>query len=162
MKVEIEKRPDGSSVLRCTRADGSVTWQKTNAHHGGYFPVHDLIHFSVETTLGEPNAFFGLIAQGWDIADTTGKGPRGPIPPEALAVELFVSLLSGEAASGEELSAAQLREQAQLYAASRGTEVDFHVDDAQLEAIRATMKDLHKRWETVAPGHSLILEFSPR
>jgi hypothetical protein len=51
MKVEIVKRADGAGVLRCTRADGSVTWQKQEKH-GVHFALHDLTHFAVETTLG--------------------------------------------------------------------------------------------------------------
>jgi hypothetical protein len=50
LKVELTRRSDGDVVLRCTRADGSATW------------------------LGLTRAFYGLIAAGWDIADTEGKG----------------------------------------------------------------------------------------
>ena len=31
--------------------------------------LHDLIHYVVETTLGYREAFFGLLAAGWDIQD---------------------------------------------------------------------------------------------
>ena len=83
MRVQITKKADGSGVLRCVRADGSVTWQKQTDRHAAYFALHDLTHFAVETSLGLRRGFFGLIAEGWDIEDTTGKGTRGPLPPEA-------------------------------------------------------------------------------
>src|ERR1035438_8851808 len=83
LQIEILKQSDGSGVLRCTRADGSVSWQK-QAKHAAHFALHDLTHYAVETALGYKQGFFGLIARGWEVEDTTGKGARGAIPPEAL------------------------------------------------------------------------------
>ena len=40
-----------------------------------------------ETELGFARGFYGLIAEGWDIAETTGKVARGPLPNEAAEVE---------------------------------------------------------------------------
>jgi len=157
--VEIEKRADGSSLLRCTRPDGSVTWQKTKSRHGAYFPLHDLIHFAVETVLEMKSGFFGLIVQGWEIEDTTGKGARGPIPTEAKTVELIVGLLQSESASGQEWSSAQFMEQAALFAASRNEDVTIEVTDEELRAIRARMRDLHSRWGAVPMGRALSLDF---
>ena len=74
-------------MLKCIRADGTTTWQKQSERHAAFFSLHDLTHFAVETTLGLKRAFFGLIAEGWDIEDTTGKGARGPLPAEAIEVE---------------------------------------------------------------------------
>ena len=86
MQIEITKRPDGAGVLLCTRADGSIAWQKQPVRHGAYFALHDLTHYAVETSLGYRRGFFGLISEGWNMDDTTGKGSRGPIPPEAAEV----------------------------------------------------------------------------
>jgi uncharacterized C2H2 Zn-finger protein len=80
LKIEIVKRADGAGLLRCTRADGTVTWQKQSERHALHFTHHDLTHFAVETTLGYGQGFFGLIASGWDIEDTTGKGLGGRSP----------------------------------------------------------------------------------
>jgi hypothetical protein len=99
LKIEIIKRTDGSGVLRCTRADGSVTWE-TRRKHAGFFALHDLTHFAVESALGFRRGFFGLIAEGWDIEDTTGKGKRGPLPPEAGMVEQLVGAFDREQSSG--------------------------------------------------------------
>ena len=52
MRVQITKKTDGLGVLRCVRADGSVTWQKQTDRQAAYFALHDLTHFVVETTLG--------------------------------------------------------------------------------------------------------------
>ena len=78
MKVQFTKRKDGGAVVRCVRADGSATWQRQDDQRAAFFPLHDLTHYAVETELGYGRGFYGLIASGWDIADTTGKGPRGP------------------------------------------------------------------------------------
>ena len=80
MKVELTKRADGGSSLRCVRADGSVTWQSHHGRQALFFPVHDLTHFAVESVLAGKTGFYGLVAVGWDIEDTTGKGKRGAIP----------------------------------------------------------------------------------
>src|SRR6516225_617025 len=97
--IRLTKRMDGGSVLRCVRGDGSVTWQKQD-RHAAFFALHDLTHFAVESTLGFQSGFFGRIAKGWDIDDTTGKGARGRLPEEAIEVEHIVGLLGAERASG--------------------------------------------------------------
>ena len=95
MRIEIVKRADGAGVLRCVRPDGSVTWQK-QTRHAAHFALHDLTHYAVETALGYRRGFFGLIAEGWDIEDTSGKGGRGALPAEALEVERIVGLFDSE------------------------------------------------------------------
>jgi hypothetical protein len=82
--------------LRCVRADGSATWQKQGTRHAAFFALHDLTHVAVESTLGFRNGFFGLVAQGWEIDDTTGKGARGPLPSGAAEVEYIVGTLDAE------------------------------------------------------------------
>ena len=60
--IQLTKRPDGGAVLRCVRGDGTVTWQRHEGAHGRFFPLHDLTHYAVETTLGFRSGFYGLIA----------------------------------------------------------------------------------------------------
>jgi hypothetical protein len=79
--VQLVKRADGGSALRCRRADGSVSWQTHQGQQAAFFPGHDLTHFAVESELPGTIAFYGLIAAGWDIEDTTGKGRAGPFRP---------------------------------------------------------------------------------
>src|SRR3954447_24839626 len=89
--IEFAKRKDGNTVLCCVRDDGSSTWQRNENQHARFFPIHDLTHYAVETELGYRRGFYGLIAEGWDIAETTGKTSPGPLPNEALEVEYLVS-----------------------------------------------------------------------
>src|SRR5712675_2192817 len=79
MLIQISRR----GVLRCVRGDGSVIWQKQGGRNAGFFALHDLTHFAVESVLGVRRGFFGLIAEGWDVEDMTGKGVRGALPGEA-------------------------------------------------------------------------------
>lgn len=99
--IRFTKRPDGAVVLKCVRADGSTTWQRVDDNHAAFFPLHDLTHYAVETELAFRRGFFGLLAEGWDIAETTGKTGRGPLPNEALEVEYLVSAFAAERAGRE-------------------------------------------------------------
>src|SRR6185295_7095747 len=83
LRVQFTKRTDGGVVLRCLRRDGSVTWQR-HEKQAIFFSFHDLSHFAVETGLGFQSGFYGLLADGWDIGDTGGKGARGKLPPDSV------------------------------------------------------------------------------
>ena len=135
-------------MLRCTREDGSVTWQKQR--HGRYFAVHDLTHFAVETTLGFNNGFFGLIAQGWDVDDTTGKGSRGPLPPEAAWSENIVGLFQAELASGTAWTTDQFNEFAPP---------GVSLTAGQIADVRARRAELFQQWFGVAIGGTLTLDY---
>ena len=86
MRIELEKRSEGGAVLRCIRGDGTSSWQRHDGQQAAFFPFHDLTHYAVEQTLGLRDGFFGLVAAGWPIEATTGKGSRGPLPPGAVFV----------------------------------------------------------------------------
>jgi len=148
LKVEIVKQPDGSGVLRCTRQDGSSTWQK-QTKHAAHFALHDLTHYAVETSLGYGRGFFGLITEGWDVDDTTGKGARGPLPAEAVEVERIVGLFDSERASG----ALWTREEFNEFAPRKLT-------DAEIQSVRAQRGTLFQQWFATAPGQTLELTFS--
>src|SRR5689334_5107407 len=88
--IRIKKKTDGSAALTCTRADGSVTWQRQDGQLGQFFPLHDLTHLAVEQTLGFARAFYGLLAEGWDMSDFGRPERRGMLPEEAFLAELIV------------------------------------------------------------------------
>ena len=152
MRVQITKKPDGSGVLRCVRADCSVTWQKQTDRHAAYFSLHDLTHFAVETTLGFRRGFFGLIAEGWDIEDTTGKGARGPLPPEAGEAEMIVGLFSAERAGGQIWTVDEFNE----YAAMNGMRA---LTFDEIVRVKKKRSELFQQWSAVAPGATLELTY---
>jgi hypothetical protein len=152
MQVQITKKPDGSGVLRCVRADGSATWQKQTDRHAAYFSLHDLTHFAVETTLGFRRGFFGLIAEGWEIEDTTGKGARGPLPPEAAEVEGIVGLFDAERAGGVIWTVDEFNEFAAMKGARR-------LSTYEIAGMKKRRSELFQQWSAVAPGATLELQY---
>ena len=148
LRIEIVKQADGTGVLRCTRSDGSITWQK-QAKHAAYFALHDLTHYAVETTPGCRQGFFGLIASGWEVEDTTGKGTRGAVPSEAGEVEQIVGLFQSEQASGTLWTA----EEFNGFAARPLT-------TKQIEAVREIRGTLFAKWFATKPGEKLELSFN--
>jgi hypothetical protein len=149
LQIEVVKREDGSGVLRCTRPDGSVVWQK-QPKHAAHFALHDLTHFSVETVLGSKRGFFGLIADGWDFEDATGKGARGALPEEAIDVERIVGLFDAERASGAEWSVGEFNQNR-----------NRALTEDEIVRIRERRAELFRRWATTPAGQALALTFEP-
>ena len=125
------------------------TWQKQTVRTAAFFALHDLTHLAVESTLECRNGFFGLIEQGWEIEDTTGKGARGPLPSEAIAVEHIVGALDLERASSTLWTA----EEFNLHAAG------ITLTTNQLQRIRGLRARFTSRWLETAPGDTLRLQF---
>ncbi len=148
LRIQITKRTDGGGVLRCTRPDGSITWQKQTQRQATHFALHDLTHFAVESALGFKRGFYGLIAEGWDIDDTTGKGARGRLPEEAGEVERVVGLFDMERAGGVIYTAEEFNEHSPR---------PFTNDD--LTRVRKLRGELFSKWFAVEPGRALELEF---
>jgi hypothetical protein len=157
LTIQITRRADGAGVLRCTRQDGSVTWQKQSDRHSGFFALHDLTHFAVESVLDFRNGFYGLIAAGWEIEDTTGKGSRGALPPEAIEVEHIVGLLDSERASGTLWRAAEFNQSALAQAAASGRSAPRPLSEDELARIRALRSKLFSQWHSLPPGGVLEL-----
>ena len=150
LHIEITKQTDGAGVLRCIRQDGSATWQKQTTH-AAYFALHDLTHYAVETALGYQRGFFGLIAEGWEVDETTGKGARGALPAEAVEVERIVGLFDSERASGALWSAQEFSEFAPRA-----------LTDADIQKVRALRTALFRQWSAIVPGQKLQLQYELR
>jgi hypothetical protein len=162
LTLRIKKNRDGSAALSCTRADGSVTWQRQEGGRARFFPLHDLTHYAVETVLGHRRGFYGLVAEGWEFSDFGTPWPRGPLPADADPSELIVGLLDAQRASGAEWTAAEMRENAARFLAGIGVEGGaLALTEEQLARIRARMRELFAAWEAVAPGEALVLVFEP-
>jgi hypothetical protein len=159
LRVRLTKRADGGAVLHCVRRDGSATWQRQEGRQAAFFPLHDLTHFAVESVLAFRRGFFGLIAEGWDIEETSGKGKRGPLPSDAVLVEHLVGFLDVERASGSVWSAA---EYAGHLAAKGLVDVDATpawLTDGALDRVRTRRRELFAEWAAVPPASALELTF---
>jgi hypothetical protein len=147
LSIEILKQPDGTGMLRCTRTDGSITWQK-QAKHAAHFALHDMTHYAVESALGYRRGFFGLIAEGWEVEDTQGKGTRGALPAEAIEVEKIVGLFDAERASGTLWTAEEFSQFAPRL-----------LTEEEIQKVRALRSGLFRQWSEIAPGQKLELTF---
>ena len=161
LKIQFTRRADGSALLRCVRENGSETWQKQQGDHASFFPLHDLTHYAVETQLGFTRGFYGLIAAGWDIDETTGKTARGPLPDEAIDVEYIVSALAAERASGAAVGADEFNHLAETFALAKGFPKPRPLTEIDLTGIRSRIDELFVRWRTLASGETLELPFPP-
>lgn len=160
LNIRIKKNTDGSAALTCTRADGSVTWQRQEGTQGQFFPRHDLTHFAVETMLEHQRGFYGLVAEGWNISDFGAPWPRGRIPDDADPSELIVGFLDTERASGARWSAADFNDKAALYYREHCPGVSPPtISEADLARIRRRRSELFAEWDAVRPGNALELVF---
>ena len=157
--IQITKRPDGGGLLRCVRADGSVTWQKQPSRHAPFFAMHDLTHFAVESTLGFRRGFFGLIAEGWDIEDTTGQGTRGRLPEEAVEVERIVGLFDAERASATLFTTNEFNQHAAMHASTAGHSAPGRLTEDEILRVRKRRGELFTQWLALEPGAAIKLHY---
>jgi hypothetical protein len=139
-----------------------MTWQKQEGRHAAFFALHDLTHLAVESVLGLRRGFFGLVAEGWEIEETTGKQARGPIPDEAKALEYIVGALDCERASGAIWPAEDFNRQATIHVASAGLPEPKQLTDEELARVRARRDELFAEWRAIQPGQTLELHFDVR
>jgi hypothetical protein len=86
--------------------------------------------------------------EGWDFDDTTGKGAKGPLPPEAGEVESIVGQFFVEQASGARWSAEELCES-----------LSRKVTEDELTRVRRRRSEFFTEWRAVEPGSVLNLKF---
>ena len=142
-------KPD---TLTCIRDDGSVTW--THLHRG--FVQHDFAHYVVERSLGFENAFFGLVAKGYDIPDfSEPKGERPfEIPEEAIDTEPIVALLQADLLEGLGYSG-----DSNGIFQDHNASLPVDITAEQLEGMRQELRGLLERWHDLQPGESMTLQF---
>lgn len=156
--LRFKKIPGGATALSCTRADGSVTWQRTSAAHAAFFARHDLTHYAVETVLGYGIGFYGLLAAGWEFTDFGAPWPCGPIPADADPAELIVGFFDAERAGDRPWTTEQFNEFARSFYGEAHSDPPVVTAD-QLSAIRQRMSELFQQWDAINPGETLELSF---
>jgi hypothetical protein len=161
--VRIKKKTDGDAALSCIRADGSVTWQRQEGQLGRFFPLHDLTHFAVESTLGFDSAFYGLVASGWDISSFAAEGATHRIPFEARLSEVIVGSFDLERFAGVRRNADELNQYIRTQLADQKLpSTDFCINESQMDAIRTLRAELFARWNALPGGDALELPFERR
>jgi hypothetical protein len=160
LTIRIKKKTDGNAALSCVRADGSTTWQRQEGAQGAFFPLHDLTHYSVETVLGFRRAFYGLVADGWDLSTFGEPGTKTRIPEEAGLAEVIVGFFDVERATGIVSSADDFNWKIQSYWEHNALPpISFRMTDDALARIRALRGELFAKWRALPPGETLQLAF---
>ena len=158
--IRIKKKTDGSAALTCTRADGSVTWQRQDGQLGRFFPLHDLTHYAVESTLGLTQAFYGLLADGWDMSDFGRDSPRGKPPEQALLAELIVGFFDLERATGVIGTADDFNEKIVTWYRDNNRPVPaLRLTETDIERIRTVRAEVFAKWRALPLGEALEIPF---
>lgn len=164
LTIAFTRRPDGDTIFRLTRANGTATWQRTAGATGAFFPPHDLTHYAVETVLRHTRGFYGLVADGWDLDDFGAPWPRGRlinIDPSELIVGFLDRTGLGDRTTA---NAAALNDTAVTFFASPRSDPASAarwrpVHDAELAAVRARARELVAAWHALPVGETLTLAF---
>jgi len=157
--IRIKKGTDGRNSLSCTRADGTTTWQRQQGGQAAFFPKHDLTHYAVETVLGFPHGFYGLVSAGWDFSDFGSPWPRGKLPPEASISEMIVGFLDLERRVAERVAAEDLNQKLAEYCAENRLPPQRQLSEDDLARVRAKRAELFVKWDAVEPGNALEVVF---
>ena len=159
MKIQFKKGKDKPSTLTCARDDGSNTWTKIHDN----FEAHDLAHYAVETILGFDNAFYGLLAQGFNIEDFELPKNQRPnalipsnLPVEALQTEHMVNLLMTEA---HENSSFDFIATLQQILDNDGIPFPEGLTPKSLDDIKNCFQKLMNDWNALKAGGTLDLTF---
>ena len=123
------------------------TTQKINCPKQGIIP-HDMIHYAVESVLAH-RGFLSLVAQG----QTVGYAANGDSGEEA--VERLVETFQAEMWGGR-VPAADLIATYEHACGARGHGI-VAVSSDEIEAIRARLDDLGRRWADLAVNGTLTL-----
>jgi hypothetical protein len=158
--IRIKKKTDGSAALTCTRTDGSVTWQRQDGQLGRFFPLHDLTHYAVEQTLGFTQAFYGLLADGWDMSDFGRDSARGKPPEQALLAEVIVGMFDLERMTGVRETADEFNAKIVTWFADNKRSVPtFRLTETDVERIRALRAEVFAKWQALPQGEGLEIPF---
>ena len=111
---------------------------------------HDMVHFAVEATLHR-RGFLTRVGEG--EAATFAMSPDA----DSDAVERLVEVMQGDAWSGGDSAPAAMRDLYRVTCEARACPM-LPVTDADIDAIRACMRDLDARWADVPVGGALALQ----
>ena len=90
MRIRITKENGGHRLI-CTRRNGT----RAQGPVGEGIPHHDLARYAVEQELHLFQGFFGLINEGWTIAQLSDLTLMRTLPDEALLADVLTRTLQG-------------------------------------------------------------------
>ena len=113
---------------------------------------HDMVHYAVEQLL-QKRGFISRVFAGEAAAF------QMQAEPESDGVERLVEVFQGDAWSGYQAAAEEMLELYQVTCTARAC-TPIPVQASDIEAVRAALLALTARWQQLAVGASLTLEFS--
>lgn len=155
MRIELRKGRDGPATLACVRGDGTRTWGKEHP----FFPIHDITHCVVESVLGCEQAFFGLIATGWEIDDFAKPGASRRMPFQAIVAEHVVGVFDRERALLQPMTSPEFNESVVASLPPAQRDAFTPLSDEQLARVRASRQALESRWHALGPGATMEVTF---
>lgn len=162
MTITLKKMLSKPSILTIVRNDHTSTWSKL--HKG--LETHDLAHYAVESTLKFTKAFYGLINEGYTVADfelPKSQRPHGVRPenlhPEALITEHIVNMLETELLNSGYNN--KFIEELEVILKKNDLSLPKNLNEKTLNDIRKIYHDLYNRWLILSDGQELHLEFKP-
>ncbi len=159
LQLRMKKGKDGRiAAFALARADGSVTVQRSVQ---SFFPVHDLTHYAVESTLRLRRGFYGLVSEGWNFEDFGSPWPRGPLPADLDPVEEIVGLLDLERATGHQVSVSDVHSLLDAFYAKRPGATPLVLTQGELDSIRERVHDYAARWQSLPDGETLVFDYAP-
>lgn len=159
LQLRLKKGKDGRiASFALSRANGSVTVQRNVQ---SFFPIHDLTHYAVESTLRLRRGFYALVCDGWNFEDFGSPWPRGPLPADLDPVEEIVGLFDLERATGHAISLDDVNGQLTAFYAKRPGASPLALTQGQLDSIRGRVHDYSARWHSLPNGETLVLDYAP-
>jgi hypothetical protein len=153
MKIVFTKQ-QARGRLTCHRPDGSAT----TADVGPRLPHHDLAHYVVESHWRLRLGFYGHIARGRSLAELSDKDVIATLGPEAYLAEVLTRAL--QALSSGACLCGQFAELVNAELGSRAIPAPTGLDADAAGELLDQFRSLLQRYETLAAGESLSLEFS--
>ena len=137
-----------------------MTWSKLHPGH----ELHDLAHYVVESELGFLDAFYGLVAKGYDIGDFELPLEKRPIeiipanlPQHALQTEHLVNLLSIDFSKAE--TGSDLISILRKILVEKNIEFPKELDEHGLKRIQNRFHKLCQEWENLGENETMELVF---
>jgi hypothetical protein len=147
-----------NDALVCERPDGTSSTAAMPKQ--GILP-HDAFHFVVEKTLGWTGAFFGQVAAGASLADTTAcfhPVKKSPVPPPRVRqIEALIACLEAEQWGGGSDPAGFIAKFSAACRQARTPPPPLTTDD--LVRVRLALREFGAAWRPLNPGQSIERTF---
>lgn len=149
MRVRFTKLGGGRHRLEVFRPDGVDAMDCETRS----FLLHDLTHFALETAAGLSTGFYGLLAQGRQLADMHG----GVWQAQALEIEQAVGALHNLAKGMAD--ARQVLERLKSLRRAQGLGMPKWLTEQAINDAAEHLRRLTGHWASLKPGEHLELEF---